>query len=78
MTVKERLDRHDRQIAAIRDLLHEGMRLVVQTRKDFRVLATAQVALAAAQKRTEEKLEDLIDSLRRGGNRHQKRKLDLQ
>ncbi len=70
MTVKERLDRHDRQIAAIRDLLHEGMRLVVQTRKDLRVLATAQ-------KRTEESLQALIDSLRRGGNGHQKRKLDL-
>jgi hypothetical protein len=69
--IEERLDKHDRQIAAIRDLVHAGMRLVVETRKDIR-------ALAAAQKRTEESLQALINSLRRGGNGHVKRKVDLQ
>ena len=44
MTTKERLDRHDRQIAAIRDLVHEGMRLLIETRKDIRVLVNAQKA----------------------------------
>lgn len=53
-TTKERLDKHDRQVAAIRDLVHEGMRLVVETRKDLR-------ALAAAQKRTEQSLRELIN-----------------
>ena len=67
----ERLDRHDRQIAAIRDLVHEGMRMLVETRKDIRALATAQ-------KRTEENLRTLIDTLRRGANGNAKRKLDLQ
>ncbi|HXK05793.1 MAG TPA: hypothetical protein VMS37_25555 [Verrucomicrobiae bacterium] len=70
MTVKERLDQHDRQIAAIRGLIHEGMRLVVQTRRDLRKLAEMQLATGAAQQKTEAKLQALIDSMRRGGNGH--------
>jgi hypothetical protein len=59
----DRLDKHDRQIAAIRDLVHEGMRLVVQSRKDIR-------ALNASQIRTDASLKALIDSLHAGGNGH--------
>jgi hypothetical protein len=70
VTTKERLDLHDRQIAAIRGLVREGMRLVVDTRKDLR-------AVVAIQKRTEEKLESLINTMRRGSNGHGK-KIDLQ
>lgn len=62
---KERLDKHDRQIAAIRTLLQEGMRLVVGTRKDIR-------ALAAVQKRTEQNIQALINTMKRGGNGHSK------
>ena len=69
MTVTERLDKHDRQIASIRELVQEGMRLVVQSRKDIR-------SLAAAQKRTDASLHALIDSLRGGGNGHTKRHVD--
>jgi hypothetical protein len=69
MTVTERLDKHDRQIASIRELVQEGMRLVVQSRKDIR-------SLAAAQKRTDASLHALIDSLRGGGNGHTKRRVD--
>ena len=69
MTVTERLDKHDQQIASIRDLVQEGMRLVVQSRKDIR-------SLAAAQKRTDASLHALIDSLRGGGNGHTKRHVD--
>lgn len=58
MTTKERLDKHDRQIAAIRTLIQQGMRLVVD--------------LAAAQKRTEASLEKLITGMR-GGNGHKGR-----
>jgi hypothetical protein len=69
---KERLDKHDREIAAIRALLKQGMRLVVE--------------IGAAQKRTERNLQALernvkalTDSMRGGGNGHSKaRKLDLQ
>ncbi len=68
---QERLDKHDKQIAAIRDLVKEGMRLMIETRKDLR-------ALAAAQKRTDAMLQGLIDSMRRyGGNGHSKTKVDL-
>jgi hypothetical protein len=67
MTVPERLDRHDRQIASIRELVQEGMRLVVQSRKDIR-------SLAVVQKRTEENLQLLINTMRRGGNGHEKSK----
>jgi hypothetical protein len=69
MTVTERLDKHDRQIASIRELVQEGMRLVVQSRKDIR-------SLAAAQKRTDASLHALIDSMRGGGNGHTKRRVD--
>jgi uncharacterized coiled-coil protein SlyX len=61
---------HDKQIKAIRDLVHEGMRLMVETRKEMRALATAQ-------KRTEESLRAFLEG-RRGGNGHAKRKVDLQ
>lgn len=67
MTVTERLDKHDRQISAIRDLVREGMRLAIESRKDIR-------SLAVAQKRTEENLQTLIRSLTRGGNGHEKGK----
>ena len=64
-------ERLDRQIAAIRALVQEGMRLVVETRRDIRALATAQ-------RRTEENLQSLINMMRRGGNGHSKGKLNLQ
>jgi hypothetical protein len=71
MKIQERLDKDDRQIAAIRSLVQEGMRLVVETRRDLR-------ALAAAQKRTEQRLQALINTLRRGPNGHSRGKLDIQ
>jgi hypothetical protein len=76
-TTKERLDKHDRQIAAIRDLVQEGMRLVIQTRRDFRTLHTTMNELAAQQKKTEAALAAFLENMNRGGNGHAKRKLDL-
>jgi tRNA G26 N,N-dimethylase Trm1 len=61
---------HDKQIKAIRSLMQEGMRLMVETRKELR-------QLAIAQRRTETSLRAYIDS-RRGSNGHAKRKVDLQ
>jgi hypothetical protein len=83
MTVTERLDKHDKQIAAVRDLGKEFVKMVVEirrltletrwlaleTRKDLR-------SLAAAQKRTDASLHALIDSMRGGGNGHTKRRVD--
>lgn len=56
-----RIDKAERQITAIRELVHEGMRLVIQSRKDIR-------ALNAAQTRTDASLKALIESLRSGAN----------
>jgi hypothetical protein len=83
MTVAERLDKHDRQIASIRDLVKEGIKMVVEirnltleTRKDLRKLAAMQLATAEAQKRTDASLHALIDSLHGGGNGHTRRRVD--
>jgi hypothetical protein len=77
MTVKERVDRHDREIAAIRKLVQTGMRMLVRNEAEHEKLLTAMRELAAAQKRTEESLKSFIDSTRRSGNGHAKRKLEM-
>ena len=83
VTVTERLDKHDKQIATIRDLVKEGIKMVVETRrltletrKDIRKLAAMQLSTEAAQKRTDASLHALIDSLHGGGNGHTKRRVD--
>ena len=72
LTAKQHLALHDKQVAAIRDLVREGIAMVreirqqqLETRKDLR-------ALAAAQLRNEANLERLIRSLERSGNGHKK------
>jgi hypothetical protein len=77
MTTKEHLSLHDRQIAAIRDLFRDGIQLVIATRMDLRALSKDLRALAAAQRRTDEKLEKLLDVMLRGSNGHKKGKVDL-
>ena len=78
MTTKEHLqkhdkqiERHDKQIAAIKALIREGMDLVVVTRKEMR-------SVLALHKRTEKKLDDLLNTMRRGSNGHSKKPVDLQ
>lgn len=70
--IKERLDAHDKQIRAIRSLVQEGMRLLVETRKDLRTLARMQ-------QETEKKLQRFIEGASRGrsSNGHSKTKLDF-
>jgi hypothetical protein len=68
-TGTERLDKHDRQVASVRELVQEGMRLEVQTRKDLR-------ELAAAQKRADASLHALSAGMRLSGNGHTKRCVD--
>lgn len=83
MTTKEHLSKHDREISAhdkqirvIRDLVKEGIRLVVMSRQDTRREIRD---LTAAQKRTDASLRALIEQMRRsGGNGHAKGKVDLQ
>lgn len=69
---KECLDKHDREIAAIRTLIREGRRLTVETHKDFRVLAAMHKKVEAEQARTEKALREFINSLRPGGYGHTK------
>jgi ABC-type Fe3+-citrate transport system substrate-binding protein len=59
-TVEARLAQHDREIAAIRKLILQGMKLVVSTQRELR-------QLAAEQRITEKKLRELLDALGRGG-----------
>lgn len=54
MKPKEHPSLHDRQIAAIRSLLREGTRLMVETRRELRVIATLT-------RRNEEALKQIID-----------------
>jgi len=78
VTAKQRMDQHDKQIAAIRNLVREGMRLMLETRRDIAETRKDMRALAAAQKKTDESLKDRIDTMRGGGNGHGKRRVDLQ
>jgi hypothetical protein len=48
MTAKEHLAVHDKQIKAIRELLHEGTRLMVETRRDLRTLNAGVKRIEAA------------------------------
>jgi hypothetical protein len=73
-TVEARLTQHDREIAAIRKLIVQGMKLVVSTQNglrqltaEHRKLATEHRQLVAEQRITEKKLQTLIDALGRGG-----------
>jgi NCAIR mutase (PurE)-related protein len=81
-TLKERVDKHDREIAAIRKLMIQGMKMLIdfqrENRQAFKELLAAQKKTEAAQKKTEETLDRFIRSLTgRGTNGHSKSKIDL-
>ncbi len=71
MIAKQRLDRHDREIAAIRKLLLMGARQINS-------LATAQKVTEQWLQRLEKSVADFLAPLRRGGNGHSKRDVSLQ
>jgi hypothetical protein len=68
MTLKERADRHAREIAAIRKLILTGMKMLNRNQEQINALVASQMELKASVK-------DLVDSMRRGGNGHTKRPL---
>lgn len=74
-TLKERVDKHDREIGAIRKLIMQGMRLLTnherESRQEHAQIRKELKELAAAQKRTEASLQRFIDSMYRG-NGHAK------
>jgi Xaa-Pro aminopeptidase len=61
--LKERVDKHDREIAAIRKLIHTGMKMLVKLEEEVR-------ELTASQRETDRQLQAFIRSLRRGSNGH--------
>ena len=65
-TFKERVEEHDREIAAIRKLVLTGMKMLVKLQEETRQLAVQQRATAR-------ELEAFIRSMRRGANGHSKR-----
>jgi len=75
-TLKERVDEHDREIAAIRKLLLTGMKMLVRLEQSQKRLEAAQSRLEASQKETDRMLKELIRSLGRngGGNGHRRTK----
>jgi hypothetical protein len=89
MTTKEMLDRHDRQISGVRDLVHEGMRLLIATRKDISAqrpardraltkIPNSQPRRAALCAESVERVlitaqKDLMATMKRGMNGHRKR-----
>jgi hypothetical protein len=70
LTVKQRLDQHDKQIAAIRNLIHEGMRLVIQGRKET-------VELRKEVRQLTRNVDHLVNTMRSGSNGHWKRRVAL-
>lgn len=70
--LEARVDKHHREIPAIRKLLGQGMRIMAQNQTQIK-------ALTAAQRRTEETLNRFIRSLERGEHDGRgKSQLDLQ
>lgn len=66
MTANDRLDKHDREIAAIRKLILTGMKMINQ-------LAASQKETDRQLKETDRHLQAFIQSMRRGSNGHTKR-----
>jgi hypothetical protein len=67
--LEARVTQHDREIAAIRKLILQGMKMLVENRAEIK-------ALAVAQRVTEKNLDRFIRSLERGGpNGHGKTKI---
>jgi hypothetical protein len=74
-SLKERADKHDREIAAIRKLIHTGMKMFVKAEEEHAVFRKELRELAAQQRATARELEAFIRSLRRGSNGHTKRSI---
>jgi len=78
LSLKERADRHDREIAAIRKLILHGARVINKVTESQ---AQAEKRMDRAEKRMdrmENDLKALIDALRGSGNGHKKRFVDIQ
>jgi septal ring factor EnvC (AmiA/AmiB activator) len=76
-TLKERVDRHDREIAAIRKLIHAGMKMLVQIEDKVRDLAQSQKETDRQLRETQRTVDRFIRSLDRGnGNGHKSSRVE--
>ena len=66
-SLKERVDKHDREIAAIRKLVHTGMKILVRLEEEQVVARKEMRELRTSQRETTSQLQALIRSLRTGG-----------
>jgi septal ring factor EnvC (AmiA/AmiB activator) len=76
-TLKERVDRHDREIAAIRKLIHAGMKMLVQIEDKVRDLAQSQKETDRQLRETQRTVDRFIRSLDRGnGDGHKSSRVE--
>lgn len=69
-TLTVRVDKHDREIAAIRKLIQTGMKMLVENEKQIR-------ELQFSQKETDRQLQLLIRNLHRAeGNGHSAKRIE--
>jgi hypothetical protein len=75
---KERVERHDREIAAIRKLMVTGMKMIAKGEQEHVVFRRGLRELRVLHRDTGRELKAFIRSLRVGANGHSKRRVDLQ
>jgi len=79
VTTKERLSKHDREIAAIRTLIKAGMQMLSRNQQQINELVRAQRRTEASLNKLSSEVRELTGHMRRGaGNGYTKRKVDLQ
>ena len=76
-TLRERVDKHDREIAVIRKLILTGMKMFVKMQNEHVAFRKEMRELAIQQRATARELEAFIRSLRRGSNGHTKGRFDV-
>jgi hypothetical protein len=67
-SLRERVDKHDREIAAIRKLIHTGMKMFVKAEEEHAAFRKELRELRASQRETDRQLQAFIRSLRGGSN----------
>lgn len=68
--IERQIESTERQIKGITTLLKMGMKLIVEIQKGHRELQAEVKGLAAQQKRTDQKFDRWLDSLKNGSNGH--------
>jgi septal ring factor EnvC (AmiA/AmiB activator) len=68
VTLQQRIDQHDREIAAIRKLMTTGMKMLVRSEKRIDHITIAIAKLEKSQEKTDALLQSFIRSLKSGGN----------